>query len=98
LSGLDGRTVRWRTVGGSQLRSAVTSAVPLVLYYEAPLDRPLNGLTGLLFLTALLTFGGVIVFQLRGIVRSERPRLREIRALAVGLPMLWVLFASTYGS
>jgi voltage-gated potassium channel len=94
--GPDGRTVRWRAVVGSLLRSAATSVVLLALYYEAPLDRPLDGLTGLLFLVALLTFGGVIIFELRGIARSQEPRLRAIRALAVGLPMLWVVFASTY--
>jgi voltage-gated potassium channel len=96
LSGPDGRTVRWRAVVGSLVRSAVTSAVLLALYYEAPLDRPLNGFTGLLFVAALLTFCGVIAFQLRGIVRSTQPRLQAIRALAVGLPTLWVVFASTY--
>ena len=96
LSGPDGRTVKWGGVVGSLLRSAVTSAVLLALYYAAPLDRPLDGFTGLLFLAALLTFGGVIVFQLRGIARSQEPRLQAIRALAVGLPMLWVVFASTY--
>ena len=29
----------------------------LVLYYRAPLDRPLDGFTGVLFLAALLAFG-----------------------------------------
>jgi voltage-gated potassium channel len=70
--------------------------VLLVLYYWAPLDRPLSGFTGLLFLAALLTFAGVITFQLRGILRARHPRLQAIRALAVGLPMLWVVFAATY--
>ena len=85
-----------RAIAGSLLRSAVTSAVLLVLYYWAPLDRPLGGFTGLLFLAALLTFGGVVTFQLRGILRARHPRLQAIRALSVALPMLLVVFASTY--
>jgi voltage-gated potassium channel len=85
-----------RAIAGSLLRSGVTSVVLLVLYYRAPLDRPLSGFTGLLFLAALLTFGVVIAFQLRGILRARHPRLQAIRALAVGLPMFWVVFASTY--
>jgi voltage-gated potassium channel len=85
-----------RAIAGSLLRSAGTSAVLLVLYYVAPLDQPLDGATGLLFLAALVLFGAVIAFQLRGILRSLQPRLQAIRALAVGLPMLWVVFASTY--
>jgi hypothetical protein len=70
--------------------------VLLVLYYEAPLNRPLDGATGVLFFAALAAFGGVIAFQLRGILRSPHPRLQAVRALAVGLPTLWVVFASTY--
>jgi voltage-gated potassium channel len=85
-----------RAIAGSLLRSGVTAAVLLVLYYLAPLDRPLGGFTGLLFVAALVSFGGVITFQLRGILRARHPRLQAIRALAVGLPMLWVVFASTY--
>jgi hypothetical protein len=74
----------------------VTSAVLVFLYYKAPLARPLSGLSGLLFLAALALFGGVIAYQLRGILRARHPRLQAIRALAVGLPMLFVVFASTY--
>jgi voltage-gated potassium channel len=85
-----------RVVAGSLLRSAVTSAVLLVLYYDAPLNRPLDGLTGVLFLAALALFGAFIAFQVRGILRSAHPRLQAVRAVAVGLPMLWVVFASTY--
>jgi voltage-gated potassium channel len=85
-----------RAIAGSLLRSAVTSTVLVVLYYKAPLDRPLGGFTGLLFLAALLTFGGVIAFQLKGILRARHPRLQAIRALSVGLPMLFVVFAASY--
>lgn len=85
-----------RVVAGSLLRSAGTSAVLLVLYYDAPLNRPLDGVTGVLFLAALALFASVIAFQLRGILRSAHPRLQAVRAVAVGLPLLWVVFAATY--
>ena len=85
-----------RVVVGSLLRSAVTSAVLLVLYYNAPLNRPLDGVTGVLFLAALALFGTFIAFQVRGILRSDHPRLQAVRAVAVGLPLLWVVFASAY--
>ncbi|SEO55970.1 potassium channel family protein [Trujillonella endophytica] len=85
-----------RTIAGSLLRSAATTAVLLVLYYDAPLDRPLDGATGLLFLVALGLVGVVVAVQLRGILRSRQPRLRAIRAVAVTLPTLWVVFASAY--
>jgi voltage-gated potassium channel len=85
-----------REVAASLLRSAVTSAVLLVLYYDAPLNRPLDGVTGVLFLAALVLFVAFIAFQVRGILRSAHPRLQAVRAVAVGLPLLWVVFASTY--
>jgi voltage-gated potassium channel len=94
-TGATGSPMR-RVVAGSLLRSAVTSTVLLVLYYNAPLDRPLDGVTGVLFLTALALFGAFIAFQVRGILRSAHPRLQAVRAVAVGLPLLWVVFASTY--
>jgi hypothetical protein len=83
-------------VAGTLLHSAVMSTVLLVLYYQAPLDRPLNGTTGLLFVLALLLFGVVVAFQLRAILRSQRPRLRAIRALGVAVPLLLLVFAAIY--
>ena len=37
-----------------------------------------------------------MAFELWSIIRSEQPRLRAIRALGVGLPLLLVIFAATY--
>jgi voltage-gated potassium channel len=85
-----------RAVVGTVLRSCASIVVLLVVYYAAPLDRPLTPATGLVFVTALVLFGGAVVFEVRGILGSLRPRLRAIRALAVGLPLLLVLFASAY--
>jgi amino acid transporter len=87
---------RRRAILATVLRSAVTICLMLVVYYAAPLDRPLNGVTGLLFGAALLLFGVVIAIEVRGILRSARPRLRAVRALAVGVPLLMVVFAATY--
>ena len=51
---------------------------------------------GVPFVVALALFGAFIAFQVRGILRSRHPRLQAIRAVAVGLPLLWVVFASAY--
>jgi voltage-gated potassium channel len=87
--------VGW-AAAGTLLRSCASIVVLLVLYYAAPLDRPLTVRTGLVFVTALLAFGGAVAFEVRGILVSVRPRLRAIRALAVGVPLLLVVFASAY--
>jgi hypothetical protein len=78
------------------LHSAAASGLLLLAYYRAPLDRPLNWATGWLFLLALLLFAGLMAVELRGILRSDQPRLRAIRALGLALPLLLVVFASTY--
>jgi voltage-gated potassium channel len=85
-----------RAVVGTVLRSGASVVVLLVVYYAAPLDRALTPATGLVFVTALVLFGGAVAFEVRGILGSVRPRLRAIRALAVGLPLLLVVFASAY--
>ena len=85
-----------RAAAGTLLRSCASIVVLLVIYYAAPLDRPLTAATGLVFVTALVLFVGVVAFEVRGILGSLRPRLRAIRALAVGVPLLLVVFAAAY--
>jgi voltage-gated potassium channel len=80
---------------GTLLHSAAASIVLLTVYYQAPLDRPLES-AGWLFLTALLLFAAVMAFQLRAILLSRQPRLRAIRALGLALPLLLVIFAGAY--
>jgi voltage-gated potassium channel len=92
----DGGTPRGRAIAATLLHSAAATAVLLVAYYEAPLDRPLDAATGWLFLVALLLFAAFMAFELRSIIRSEQPRLRAFRALGVGLPLLLVIFAASY--
>src|SRR3954471_20802814 len=85
-----------RAIAGTLLWSAAGAVVLVFTYYQAPLDRPMDAATGWLFFGALLVFAVFMGFQLRQIVRSDQPRLRAVRALSVGLPLLVVVFASTY--
>jgi hypothetical protein len=78
------------------LRTAATVTALVVVYYRAPLDRPLDARAGVLFASALLLLGVLLVLQVRAIVDSQRPRLRAIRTLTLGLPLLLVIFAATY--
>jgi hypothetical protein len=83
-------------IWGTGLRLAAAVAVLLVVYYEAPLDRQLDAAAGLVFMAALVLFAAMAAVEVRGILRSPRPRLRAIRALALGVPILLVVFAATY--
>jgi len=85
-----------RTIVGTVLLSAVSVCLLVAAYYAAPLDRPLTRGTGLLLVAALVLFAVLVAVQVRGILRSRRPRLRAIQALIVGVPLLIVLFAATY--
>jgi voltage-gated potassium channel len=67
-----------------------------VAYYQAPLDRPLTFASGVLFVGALVLAALVVVVEVRGILASTRPMMRAIRVIALGLPLLLVLFAATY--
>jgi voltage-gated potassium channel len=96
VAGVPGGTDRGRAVVATLVHAVAASGLLLLAYYLAPLDRPLDRATGWLFVLGLLGFGGVMAVGVRGILRSDRPRLRAIRLLSLGLPLLLVVFASTY--
>ena len=78
------------------LRTAAAIVLLLVAYYEAPLDRPLTLTSAVLFTGALLLAGLVVVVEVRGILASASPMLQAVRVIALGVPLLLVLFAATY--
>jgi voltage-gated potassium channel len=78
------------------LRTTLAIALLVVAYYQAPLDRALTFASGVVFVGALLLAALVVVVEVRGILASARPLLRAIRVIALGLPLLLVLFAATY--
>jgi voltage-gated potassium channel len=89
------RATRMRMITASLLRSAASVTVLVVLYYTAPLEQRLDsGWIGFAF--GLLVFAGVIGWQVRAITRSDFPRLQAIQAVSTGLPLLLLLYASTY--
>jgi voltage-gated potassium channel len=78
------------------LRTTLAIALLVVAYYQAPLDRALTFASGVVFVSALLLAVLAVVVEVRGILASARPLLRAIRVIALGLPLLLVLFAATY--
>ena len=90
------RAGRHRVVAGVLLRAAAAVALLVVGYYLAPLDRPLDTGTLIEFLLALAVVGAVIAWEVRSILTSDVPRLRAVQTVAVGVPMLLLVFASVY--
>ena len=86
-----------RAIVVTAVRTVVILTVVLLLYYRAPLDRPLNDWTAVLFAAVPILLVIAVALAVRTIIRSPRPRLQALHALAVGVPMLLVVFASIYG-
>ena len=89
-------STRWRRRTVQLMWTAVTVVPLLTVYYLAPLDGPLDISTLIGFLLGLVAFALVIVWQVRGIVSSDVPRLRTLRAVVIGVSTLIVVFAATY--
>jgi len=87
---------RKRLVVASLLRAASSTTLLVLVYYTIPLDRPLSPTSWIGLALGLLAFAAVIAWQVRAIVGSDVPRLRAIQAVAIGLPIPLLLFASTY--
>jgi voltage-gated potassium channel len=90
------RAGRNRVVTATLLRAVASAALLVLVYYLAPLDAALDTSTLVWFVFALALVGAVIAWQLRAIVRSDVPRLRALQAVAIGLPMLLLVFAAVY--
>jgi voltage-gated potassium channel len=89
-------STRWRRRTVELVWTAVTVVPLLTVYYLAPLDGPLDISTLIGFTLGLMAFALVIVWQVRGIVSSDVPRLRTLRAVVIGVSTLLVVFAATY--
>ena len=77
------------------LRSAVLSVSLVLAYYLLPL-RPGIGAALTWLVGGLVLFVAVLVSQVRAIVSAKYPWLRTTMVLAVGAPLLIVVFAATY--
>jgi voltage-gated potassium channel len=88
--------VRRRPVRRMLVRTLVTLAALVVLYYWLPMTGALDTAAIARLMVGLLVFAVLIAWLVRAIVRSAYPGLRAIEGLAVGIPLLLVLFASTY--
>jgi len=78
------------------LRAVGSTAALVALYYLLPLDRSSTWVAVTMLAIGLVALIGVVVFQVRWILRSRFPGLRGVEALATSIPLFLLLFASTY--
>jgi voltage-gated potassium channel len=87
---------RRRLMVEALLRALTATTVLFAVYYLLPLQH-LDGVPLELSLaTALLVLLGVIIWEVRAILRSGRPGVRAIQALATTVPLFLILFAASY--
>jgi voltage-gated potassium channel len=66
------------------------------LYFLLPLTHSSDASAVTILAIGVAVFIGLVVFQVRSIIRSPFPGLRGIEALATSVPLFVLLFASTY--
>lgn len=81
---------------GALARATVNTAALVVLYFVLPLDRPVGEATIAWLAFGLLGFGVLTVLQVNSILRSRHPGMRAVEALGAAIPILVLVFASTY--
>ena len=78
------------------LRGVIYAAGILTAYYVLPIDRDQGTEIGLRLLIGLLVLGVVLAWQIYAVATTEYPRLQAITALALAVPLLLTIFATTY--
>jgi voltage-gated potassium channel len=85
-----------RLVVQAVARATVTLAVVVAVYFLVPMDRPMDTATVVELVLGSLVLFAVIVWQIRQIIRAERPGIRAVEGLAFSVPLFILLFATTY--
>jgi hypothetical protein len=78
------------------LRSVLSTAGLVAVYFGIPLDGQFTVATAVTLACGLLVFGGIVGWQARAITRSPHPRLRAVEALATSVPLFLLLYATSY--
>jgi hypothetical protein len=96
---MDGATAErhgWLITRGL-LRALATTVVMVAVYYLLPLDRRVD--TSMIVVeigVGVALLAGVIVWQVRAILRSRYPGVQAVQSLALITPLFLLFFASTY--
>ena len=87
---------RRRLVVAAILRTGLTIAMVVAIYFLLPLDHSSSAGVVAELALGVLVLTGIIAWQVRRIVGSDHPTSRAIEALALSVPLYVLLFATTY--
>ena len=85
-----------RKVLAALLRVFVVTTFLCLLYVLAPLDGGKEAAFTLRLVVSLAVLAIVVTWQILAVTRSPYPRLRAIEGIAFSVPLLILLFASSY--
>jgi voltage-gated potassium channel len=78
------------------VRAVATSILVLAVYFVVPINDQPHGSILVRLGVGLALFAAVLAYEVRAIVKSERPMLRAADAMALVIPIFVVVFAWTY--
>ena len=87
---------RRRLVFEAVVRTVATIALVLALYFLLPLGGGTSVEKVIKLTLGALALTGIIIWQVRQIIRSNHPVGRAVEALAFSVPLYMLLFATTY--
>ena len=87
---------RRRLVVSETARLGATIALVVAVYFVVPLDHGTHLGTLAEVALGVVVLVGIIAFQIRRIVRTDRPIGRAVEALVFSVPLYVLLFATTY--
>jgi len=87
---------RRRLVLAGVLRTLVTVAVLVALYFALPLDHGTDAATVAALVIGLLVVVAIVYVQIRSIIKSQHADIRAVESLAFTVSIYILLFATTY--
>jgi hypothetical protein len=78
------------------IRAAATGVLVLVVYFVVPISNEPHASVLVRLTVGLAFFVAVLIYEVRAIVRSDRPMLRAADAMALVIPVFIVVFAWIY--
>ncbi|HSS09048.1 MAG TPA: ion channel [Acidimicrobiales bacterium] len=87
---------RRRLLWLSLIRAGLSATLLIVIYYVLPMTGKIDRSAGIGLAVGLLAVAVILALQIRAISSATYPLLRAIEAMATALPLILLLFASTY--
>ena len=91
-----GTLPRWqrrRVVTIALIRTALSGAVLVLIYFNIPLAGVTEGAAALLLTAGLIGVAVVLGVQIRATIRSPHPGLRAVESLGISVPLILLLFS-----